>query len=60
MVGSLGLALFFFWSAVDDGDVPFWLAILGLFGAITTLAAAGVEIRRRRRRGSQTTTRSRS
>jgi fluoride ion exporter CrcB/FEX len=47
-VGSFGLALFFAWSLVDEEGMPLWVATLGLFGGLSTLVSAGVEIRRRR------------
>jgi hypothetical protein len=48
LIGSLGLTLFFFWSAASHGDVPLWLAVIGGFGSVTTLVEAVAEIKNRR------------
>src|SRR6185436_11109447 len=47
-IGSLALAVFFFWSAVDSDSVPLWLAIAGVLGAVVTLVEAAAQLRRRK------------
>jgi hypothetical protein len=51
-VGSFGLALFFFWSAVTMATCRSGWAVVGLFGCVTTLVEASLQIKRRRTRAS--------